>query len=746
MRSEFIQTSIRPIKKLFIIEEQDYTSFENIFLKIKNEIDIIQNLLFINNDELWTQSNKDFIKRNDPDIILNLSQIDNEKLSNHFGITSVTPDQDKYKIGRFGTNIYAFTRKPSYYNVLVDNHNEPIKILSAKNLTNTPLSLMSCINYGLYQDDIKDLLRLSIFRNLEVNYLTNKDEILNALFEKNSFIKLTNEIGEIGGSGQGSSIWEIDYNEKGLFSDDKKYFFISEKNDFKAISFFWNTRAYYSNSKLVWIPIDFINDISKLVDKESIFICFNEKIGSIVKKEFGNNQIIQLSRLYFRGKNTRWAFYEHSQTINFTGNQIIIQHPVEKSFIDIGAMAPYVLEVSGLDEFLYQKRKNIGKLFFSKNYDVDFLPERFQRISENGLAKYILNTSFTNPEDAIFKISLPTFKEVIDSIFTDTNYSIKATHKSSILEQTLNLFDGFFNVKYITDKKIFDILVSLTPISRTDKAIRKFISIKSEFDETREHLIKLRDKELIQYQLPIMTIKDILTNHSIKKANQENYVNILQKLYNQNILLSGKYFDCPYCNSKIWIQLDTINRTNYCNACNNKIDLPIVDDYFKLNQLIIRAIDQGQLATLLTLNFFYLQPYYGFEYLSNLEIIRNNSLITDIDLLVKIGKRIGIVECKSNDTMQEKQINELIDIAKEIKCDFVAFSTLLNSSDSKKEIDELVSNINTAMNKKVLNIPAFIITGDILFSQKNNKISEYFELRNRDTFITGAILLEELKV
>lgn len=409
-------------------------------------------------------------------------------------------------------------------------------------------------------------------------------------------------------------------------------------------------------------------------------------------------------------------------------------------------MAPYVLEVSGLDEFLYQKRKNIGKLFFPKNYDVDFLPERFQRISENGLAKYILNTSFTNPEDAIFKISLPTFKEVIDSIFTDTNYSIKATHKSSILEQTLNLFDGFFNVKYITDKKIFDILVSLTPISRTDKAIRKFISIKSEFDETREHLIKLRDKELIQYQLPIMTIKDILTNHSIKKANQENYVNILQKLYNQNILLSGKYFDCPYCNSKIWIQLDTINRTNYCNACNNKIDLPIVDDYFKLNQLIIRAIDQGQLATLLTLNFFYLQPYYGFEYLSNLEIIRNNSLITDIDLLVKIGKRIGIVECKSNDTMQEKQINELIDIAKEIKCDFVAFSTLLNSSDSKKEIDELVSNINTAMNKKVLNIPAFIITGDILFSQKNNKISEYFELRNRDTFITGAILLEELKV
>lgn len=749
MRSEFIQTSIRPIKKLFIIDDVDYTSFENIFLKIKNEIDIIQNLLFINNDELWSQSNKDFIKRNDLDIILNLSQIDNEKLSDHFGITSVTPDEKKFRFVDFATNIYAFTRKPSYYNVLIDNHNEPIKILSAESLTNTALSLVSCINYGLYQDDIKDLLRLSIFRNLEVNYLTSKDEILNSLFETNSFIKLTNEIGEIGGSGYGGGIYEVDYNEKGLFSDDKKYFFISEKNDFKAISFFWNTRAYYSNSKLVWIPIDFINDISKLVDNESIFICFNEKIENSIKKEFSNNQIIQPERLYFRGKNRRWAFYEHSQTINFTGNKLIIQHPVEKSFIDVGAMAPYVLEVSGLDEFLYQKRKNIGKLFFPKNYDVDFLPERFQRISENGLAKYVLSTSFTNPEDAIFEISLPTFKEVINRIFTDTNYSIKATHKSSILEQTLNLFDGFSNIKYITDKKVFDILVSLTPISRTEKAIKEFVKREKELDvnqeEIREHLTELRDKELIQYQLPIMTINNILTNHCIKKANQENYINILQKLYNQDILLSGKYFDCPYCNSKIWIQLDTINRTNYCNACNNKIDLPIIDDYFKLNQLIIRAIDQGQLATLLTLYFFHLQPYYGFEYLSNLEIIKDYTLITDIDLLVKIGKKIGIVECKSNDTMQEKQINELIDIAKEIKCDFIVFSTLLNSNDSKNRIDELVSSINRFMNKKDLNIPAFIITGDILFSQNKNKISDYFELRDRDTFITGAILLEDSK-
>ena len=40
------------------------------------------------------------------------------------------------------------------------------------------------------------------------------------------------------------------------------------------------------------------------------------------------------------------------------------------------------------------------------------------------------------------------------------------------------------------------------------------------------------------------------------------------------------------------------------------------------------------------------------------------------------------------------------------------------------------------MNKKVLNIPAFIVTGDILFSQKKNKISEYFELVKFNNYIT----------
>lgn len=47
MRTEFIKTKVRPIKKLFVIERDDYESFANVFTQIQGEIDAIQNLILL---------------------------------------------------------------------------------------------------------------------------------------------------------------------------------------------------------------------------------------------------------------------------------------------------------------------------------------------------------------------------------------------------------------------------------------------------------------------------------------------------------------------------------------------------------------------------------------------------------------------------------------------------------------------------------------------------------------------------
>jgi hypothetical protein len=745
MRTEYISTKVRPIKKLFIIEHDDYESFAKLFKEIQDEIDIIQNLIFVNDTDLWSQPNKEFIKRSDPDIILNLSKLDDEKLSLHFGVFSVKPITDHYKIGRFGTNLFSFTKLPTIIERFSSKKDIDFVVLSASKLENTAESLLACINYGLFQKETKIHLPLTIFKKLKATILTKKEDLIKSIFDNDKkFIRLTTEIGSLGGSGHGSSIYEVDYNNEGLFNNKKKYFFVSEKNDFKTIAYFWNTRSYYSYSDIAWVPVDFIKDISSLVDTETIFVCLHKAIEKKIKKLFPTCSIIQPTRLYFRGRNERWTFFEHTQTISITDKEAIILHPAEKNFSDIGSMGAFVLETRGLREFIYPKRRSIGKLFFPKHHDDALFENQFQRISELGLSTYVLKVSPLKAEDISELIALPTFNEIIKHLFEDVGYSIKTTQKSSILEQTINLLGGVGDLNIISTKHVFDLLVSLTPKVRTERIVKKLLEGAGEkitSDNILEIIAEIREKGAVNFPSVTLTIEEIVAKTLLSGNEKKKLFPILQKLYDQRIFLRGKYFPCPSCGSNLWIQIDEISRVNYCVECSNLVNLPVYlndkqdSDYFRLNQLIVRAVDQGQLSTLLLLNLFFQQKYRAFDYQSNLEVFKYDILITDIDLLIKIGKKIGVAECKSTSGFSENQVDELIKIASSLQCDFIAFSSLIDST--SQELKDLV----TILNKKSLEIPAFIFTNESLFNPKSNMIQKHFELWHRNDFSKGAIII-----
>lgn len=745
MRSDYILTKVRPIKKLFIIENNDYGAFEKLFLEIQDEIDIIQNLIFVNDDDLWSQTNKDFVKRSDPDIILNLSKLDDDLLSLHFGIFSARPDTDYYNIGRFGTNLSSFLKLPSVIKRFNKEEDIEFTVLSASNLENTPESLLACINYGLFETKTKELLPLSIFKNLKADLLTNKGDLIKNLFNSDKYIQLTTQIGDFGGSGHGSSIYEINYNREDLFRGKQKYIFISEQNDFKTISYFWNTRSYYPYSKTAWIPVDYIKDISDLVDKETIFICFDIGLENKIKSIYPNSIISKPSGLQFSGRNERWTFFEHSQVISIVDKEAVILHPAEKSFSDIGAMGAFVLETRGLKEFIYPKRRNIGKLFFPEYHDFALFENQFRRISELGLSTYVLQVSPLRAEDISELIILPTFTQVLNHLLQDVGYVIKTTQKSSILEQTINLLGGLEEIGIICSQHIFKLLITLTPKVRTEQVVKKVLGEAGEkisSDDVLEIIAEIREKGAVNFPSVTLTAEDILAKTSPAKNEKKNLLPVLQKLHDQRIFLRGKNFQCPCCSSNLWIQIDQIKRVNYCIECNNVVNIPIHlngkqdSDYFRLNQLIVRAVDQGQLATLLLLNCFYQQKSRTFDYQSNLEIYENNKPITDIDLLIKFGKKIGFAECKSTSGFTESQVNELINIASKMQCDFIAFSSLVDSTSN--EIKDLVA----ILDKKALNIPAFIFTNQSLFNPNSNMIQKHFELkRHNEEFLKGPIIV-----
>lgn len=744
MRSDYILTKVRPIKKMFIIENNDYEAFERLFLEIQDEIDIIQNLIFVNDDDLWSQTNRDFVRRSDPDIILNLSVLDDNQLSLHFGIFSVKPITDFYNIGRYGTNLYSFLKLPSVIKRFNKEEDIEFAVSAASKLDNTPESLLACINYGLLDTKTKELLSLSIFKNLKENLLTNKGELIKHLFDTDKYIQLTTQIGDFGGTGDGSSIYEINYNREGLFRGKQKYIFISEQNDFKTISYFWNTRSYYPYSKTAWIPIDYIEDISALVDKGTIFICFDNRLESTIKSIYPNNTISKPSGLQFGGRNERWTFFEHSHVISIVDKEAVILHPAEKSFSDIGTMGAFVLETRGLKEFIYPKRRSIGKLFFPEYHDFELFENQFRRISELGLSTYVLQLSPLRAEDISQRIILPTFTEVLKHLFQDVGYTIKTTQKSSILEQTINLLGGLGEISIICNQHIFNLLITLTPKVRTEKVVKKVLGGAGEkitSDDVLEIIAEIREKGAVNFPSVILTAEEILAKTLLDRNGKKNLLPVLQKLHDQRIFLRGKNFLCPSCNSNLWIQIDQIKRVNYCIECNNVVNIPIHlndkqdSDYFRLNQLIVRAVDQGQLATLLLLNCFHQQKYRALDYLSNLEVYENNKLITDIDLLIKIGKKIGFAECKSTSGFTETQVNELINIASKMQCDFIAFSSLVDSTG--KEIEDLVA----ILDKKALNIPAFIFTNQSLFNPHSNMIQKHFELRHNEEFLKGPIIV-----
>jgi len=147
MRTTLTITQVRPIKKMFIIEEGDYAAFEHIFIEIQDEIDSIFNLIFVNDSDLWSETNFEFVKRNDPDMILNYSKAEEDKLSNHFRIEAIKVTAD-YKISRLGTLLSSFTKQPD----ILKNYtfrDKKEKCFTASAIKNNSLSLTACINYGM---------------------------------------------------------------------------------------------------------------------------------------------------------------------------------------------------------------------------------------------------------------------------------------------------------------------------------------------------------------------------------------------------------------------------------------------------------------------------------------------------------------------------------------------------------------------------------------------------------------------
>ena len=743
MRTTFVTTSIRPFKKIFIVKPDDTTAFETICIALAGEIDQICNLIIPLDPFFYLDSTKEFVMRYDPDILFNLTDESDAELEERFQVKTVRPDSDNWKMAKFGTPLMEFSAIPIWSGRFGATFST--SVYATNQLLNTPESLLHSVNFG-YVSDVEELyLQDTIFNDISINDTTEIQDLGESIFDhEKKFCHLTTHIGF--GEGGGSSVWEIDYNRDCYFQKGISIF-IGSSSNLPFLYYFWNSRAYNPRSNLVWIPTELLNNLRDAISaQENVrFYVGDNSAKNLIEELFEGSSVVIVERYYFSGAKTRWQCFDHSQTAQISGDICYVQHPVEKTFFGIG-IGTFVIEVQGISECLYPVRATFWELYHPKTRDCQIFQDRFKRIGRRGLAACSINLSFDNSPIWV-EFPLPSFWQVMSHLFTSKNIEIRETPKSRLLLQLVNLIGGLENADEICQKHIFDLLCSSSPTVRTEASIKKlFPNQKADDHESRvETVSRAVEDGTVEVAAVFATADDLFTkaketNTSLKKPD---FLATLQTIYDRRVFLRGKHFDCPMCASKVWFPLERLSSFNYCHDCGNLINLPVHingttadKDKYRLNQLLVRAIDQGQLSTLLLLNLLKKQAFRVFDYATNVEMLRGENVFSDADILFRIGKKLGIAECKSSRNFSEEQVDSMIEVVKQLNFDFGIFSCLLSAS--CPELAESVKYIRS----KNLDFPILIITQEVLFSSEKVKLYRYLEVLITEKFRTGPVVIK----
>lgn len=747
MQELFAITKVRPIRKVFIINENDFVTFNTIFKHLMSEIDGIYNLIFESSPLIFESNITEFVNRFDPDVIINYSTIEDITLAKNFRTEVHNAQKRDFNLFRYGSPLYTFTGMPylsiKYPDLL------PKNVYSSSNVSTEPSDLFFGLNYGIINK--KDYVRLkrsqSIFKDTLIECAQTKANIKDTIFdEQRKFCLITNKIGS--GHKTSGSIYAINHNLPNFFEKDN-IFFISKANNLNNILFFWNERVAFSHAKTAWLPIELLDTEINVIENNTILIYTNDSDAQKLKTKYPNNKSIKIKEYYFNVENERWSDFEHDQNIILDNEKVVIRHPNEKTFSDTGLGGCYVLDIKGNTTFNYPKNYFFDELLRARHIDKEIFPTYFTRYSNKGISRYIQHFSPFDTSGITDAFNIPDFSSTLHFHFNKIGYTLKETPKTFILSQVINLLKGLKNCKLLCDRKIYTFINKITPANRTESIIKSHLPelLKSPHKDTiTAYLGRLNDIGDVVIPSKILTIENILPDIADaeikdKELRKENTILKVQQLYNNKILLRGKNFTCEHCTASLWFALEDFSRINYCNECGNSINIPITTtnkstgDHYKINHLVSRAVDQGQLATLLLIHYLYKQNT-NISYITNHEIYEKSELLSDIDVCVKFGNKLGLCECKSKQSFSEKQINELVFIANKIDCDFIILSSLLTKDDDE------ISRSMDYIKEKNINIPIFIITNEELFSPNPKYLYSYFEVNHlTNQFHRGPILI-----
>lgn len=736
-----IRTRVRPVKKLFIVEKDDLKRLIEIIKIVSKEVAGLSNLIMTNDQLLFSENTIKFVNRHDPDIIINYSSCNDDRLSACFRLKTLSGKRRDTAIKHLSTPISIIDNVPYVLGLMLKERIR--KYYSCFEEKTDPFSLAVLVNYGIIEKDYKGLFRGTVFERVKVFPITSLEKFFIKTEDiQDNFLNSSLDLANITDC---SSIWHRDYNPNGYFKKNPTLIF-GYKDDVRSIAYFWNMRATYPYNDSVWFPVELIQEAKQYFSHFTHYCNFTDSEIRKHLTEIGHLTEINGSQYYFNECLQEWDTFENFQNISIVDNRIRITHPFEKLFSRMGYNVNLMLDVDGLGELHLPKSCMIGDLFIDlpENKSFDYY---FARTHKTSLSVYAESFEPFRNDPIIKEIKLPETIEIFQTFFNERKLEIKESSTTAIANQAVDLLGGYSGLTLLSNKFVFDLLVKIAP-KRTDNLVRALLKKLDVTEDNKDEVADIIRRKISSMKTfnsyIVVDLDTIWSLMGLNKEQRKEQLSVIEELYRRKILLRGKGFSCPYCNSRLWYPLELIREENKCYGCNQQISIPIFEgddelgDYFRLNELIATAVDQGILALLLTMNFLFRQRFYMKRFINNYEVYRSDGSekLAEIDLIFTLGSKIGLCEVKADRGFQQKQMDRMLSIAGYIDADLLLFSTLKDRNST--EVRELFSYLS----KQGLKVPAFILARDTLFNNALIDIGSYFEVQRSDNeFRHGPIIV-----
>jgi hypothetical protein len=238
---------------------------------------------------------------------------------------------------------------------------------------------------------------------------------------------------------------------------------------------------------------------------------------------------------------------------------------------------------------------------------------------------------------------LPPTDRIIPLVFQTMGYSVRATHKKSLI----NLFKNIEEAgKFFTRSFSIPLMSSLASGSyRHFGALRKMIAHNSNLEEPE-----------------------------ISKA--------LLQMTGSRLLLRGYILTCEYCKLTDFYGMKEVDERFLCKGCYETNITPLkLDQAFKLNHIASESYHQGSIATILTLYYLYREAKESFIYSTELSLKKMGKEM-EIDIACLVDGKMVIGEAKMGKLIKDRdfspkdEFNKYKGLSGEIHADQVIFSTV----------------------------------------------------------------------